>query len=274
MKLFILFPIILFAQTTFADPLPHPDHIVIVIEENKAIQQIIGNPNAPYINSLAQRGMLFTESYGVTHPSQPNYLALFSGSTHNITNDACLLELSGDNLASNLLSRNLSFVSYAETMPEGSYLGCMFGSYMRKHNPLSNWLALAKLNQPFSAFPQDFDKLPTVSLIVPNLQNDMHDGTIAQGDAWLAHNVEQYAQWALANNSLLVVTWDEDNGTAANHITTIFVGGMIKQGKSSQHINHYTLLRTISDIYGLPALGNSASETSITDVWKKTDAKH
>jgi acid phosphatase len=274
MKLLTLFSLILFTQTTFADPLPRPDHLVIVIEENKAFQQIIGNQNAPYINALAQRGMLFTESFGITHPSQPNYLALFSGSTHNITNDACLLELSGDNLASNLISHNLSFASYSETMPEASYLGCMSGAYMRKHNPLSNWLALAKLNQPYSAFPQDFTKLPTVSLIVPNLQNDMHDGTISQGDTWLSHNLEQYAQWAIANNSLLVVTWDEDNGSAGNHITTVFVGGMVKQGKSAQHINHYTLLRTISDMYGLPVLGISAGESSISDVWKKSDTKH
>lgn len=274
MKLLTLFALVLLAQPAFADPLPRPDHIVLVIEENKAFQQIIGSQNAPYINSLAQRGMLFTESYGVTHPSQPNYIALFSGSTHNITNDSCLLELKGDNLATSLISHNFSFASFSETMPEASYLGCMFGSYMRKHNPLSNWLELAKFNQPFSAFPQDFTKLPTVSLVVPNQQDDMHDGTIEQGDAWLSKNLEQYAQWALTNNSLLIVTWDEDNGSSANHIATIFVGGMIKSGKSSQHINHYTILRTISDIYGLPYIGSSASELSITDVWRSPVLKH
>jgi acid phosphatase len=268
MKLFSFFALILIAQTSFADTLPRPDHIVIVINENKAFQQIIGSRNAPYINSLAQRGMLFTESYGITHPSQPNYLALFSGSTHNIINDSCLLELKGDNLASNLISHDFSFTSFSETMPEASYLGCMSGPYMRKHNPLSNWLELAKYNQPFSAFPHDFSKLPTVSLVVPNQQNDMHDGTIEQGDTWLSQNLELYAQWALSNNSLLIVTWDEDNGSAANHIATILVGEMIKSGKSSQRINHYTILRTISDLYGLPSIGNSAGETTITDVWK------
>jgi acid phosphatase len=145
---------------------------------------------------------------------------------------------------------------------------------MRKHNPLSNWLDLAKFSQPFSAFPQDFAKLPTVSLVVPNQQNDMHDGTITQGDTWLSQNLEKYAQWALTNNSLLVVTWDEDNGASANHIATIFVGEMIKSGKSSQRINHYTLLRTISDLYGLPYIGNSAGETSIIDIWKNPVSKH
>ena len=264
----------LFAHLAFAEPLPRPDHIVIVIEENKAFQQIIDSPSAPYINSLVQRGLLFTESYGITHPSQPNYLALFSGSTHNITNDSCLLELKGDNLASNLFAHHFSFVSYSESMPEASYLGCMSAAYMRKHNPLSNWLALAKLNQPYTAFPQDFAKLPTMSLVVPNQQNDMHDGTIAQGDTWLSQNLDKYAKWAETNNSLLIVTWDEDNGTAGNHIPTLFVGEMVKLGKSAQHINHFTILRTLSDLYGMSYLGNSTGETSIVDVWKKASAKH
>lgn len=78
-----------------AQPLPRPDHIVIVVEENKSFAQIIGNPDAPYINALAMRGALFTQSYGITHPSQPNYLALFSGSTHGISSNTCPLELSG-----------------------------------------------------------------------------------------------------------------------------------------------------------------------------------
>ena len=264
----LLVALILVAHSAIADSLPRPDHIVIVMEENKAFRQVIGNKDAPYINALAQRGVLFTESYGITHPSQPNYLALFSGSTHNITNDSCLLELNGENLASSLIAKNLSFVSYSETMPEGAYLGCMHGAYMRKHNPLSNWLTLAKLNQPYTAFPQDFAKLPTVALVVPDQLNDMHDGSIAQGDVWLAKNIEQYAQWALTHNSLLVVTWDEDDGSDSNHIATILLGAMIKPGQSAQRINHYTLLHTISEMYGLPYLGHSAEEKSISNVWK------
>lgn len=266
----IFIAMMVFVQTAFADVLPQPDHIVIVIEENKSFNQIVGNPAAPYINSLLQHGVLFTNSRGITHPSQPNYLALFSGSTHNITNDACLLELSGDNLASNLFTKNFSFVSYSETLPETAYLGCIAGSYARKHNPLSNWLALAKFNQPFVEFPQDFAKLPTVALVVPNLLNDMHDGSIAQGDTWLAQNIGRYAQWALTHNSLLIVTWDEDNGTVDNQIATIFFGAVVNPGKSSQQINHYTVLRTVSDIYGLPLPGLSASEKSISGIWKSS----
>jgi len=253
-----------------AQPLPHPDHIVIVIGENKSYKQIIGNDDAPYINALAKRGMLFTQSYGVTHPSQPNYLALFSGSTRGITGDVCPLELSGDNLASALLAHGLSFASYSESMPEAGFEDCVYGGYRRKHNPVADWKELAAMNLPFSTFPKNFEMLPTVALVVPDQRNDMHDGSIEQGDTWLAKNIEAYAQWALAHNSLLIVTWDEDNGSADNRVATIFVGAMVRRGSSAQRINHYSILRTIEEMHGLPYLNESAQAKTISDVWQSS----
>ncbi len=253
-----------------AQPLPRPDHIVIVVEENKSFAQIIGNPDAPYINALAGRGALFTLSYGVTHPSQPNYLALFSGSTRGISSNACPLELSGANLAGALLEKGLSFASYAESMPQAGFEGCVYGAYQRKHNPVANWKELVALNQPFSAFPQGFKKLPTVALVVPDQRNDMHDGSVAQGDAWLAKNIGPYAQWAMTHNSLLIVTWDEDDGSADNRVATLFVGPMVKHGSSAQRINHYNILRTIEESYGLPYVGESAQAAPVGGVWQES----
>ena len=251
-----------------AQPLPRPDHIVIVVEENKSYAQIIGNPAAPYINALAKRGVLFTQSYGVAHPSQPNYLALFSGSTHGIASNVCPLELGGDNLASILRAKGLSFISYAESMPQPGFEGCVRGAYYRKHNPVTNWKELATLNQPFSAFPPDFEKLPTVALVIPDQRNDMHDGSVAQGDAWLAKNIEPYAQWAMAHNSLLIVTWDEDDGSEGNRVATIFAGPMITPGNSAQRISHYNILRTVEEMFGLPHLDGSAKAKLIDGVWR------
>lgn len=264
----LLYVVMLLANSAYAaETLPRPHHVVIVVEENKSFSQIIGNHDAPYLNALAQRGMLFTQSYGVTHPSQPNYLALFSGSTQGISSNVCPLELKTSNLGSALLSQGLSFTSYAESMPEDHSV-CMYAAYMRKHNPVSNWKALAAFNQPFTAFPQDFSKLPTVALVVPDQLNDMHDGSIARGDAWLAQNIERYAQWALTHNSLLIVTWDEDDGSEGNRVATLLVGERVKSGKSAQRINHYTVLRMLSEMYGLPILNESNKEKSITDVWQ------
>jgi acid phosphatase len=259
---------LLVAQSALSSELPRPDHIVIVIEENKSLTQIIVNREAPYINELAKRGALFIQSYGVTHPSQPNYLALFSGSTRGITSNICPLTFSGDNLASLLQEKGLSFTSYAESLPEAGYDGCYYGAYMRKHNPAANWKELVKVNQPFSAFPTDYAQLPTVALVVPDQRNDMHDGSIEGGDAWLKKNIEAYAQWAMKHNSLLIVTWDEDNGSSNNRIATIFVGAMVKPGQYKQRINHYNLLRTIEDMYGLPYMGESAAANVAIEIWK------
>ncbi len=259
---------LLLAPAVHAAALPRPDHVVIVVMENKAYSQIIGSDGAPFINDLAKRGALFTRSYGVTHPSQPNYLALFSGSTRGIGSNACPLELQGENLAGALLARGLSFASYAESLPEAGFEGCVYGAYMRKHNPAANWKELSAHNLPFGAFPQDYAQLPTVALIIPDQRNDMHDGSIAQGDAWLARNIGPYATWAMAHNSLLIVTWDEDDNWHGNRIATIFAGAMVKPGQSAQRINHYTVLRTLAEMYGLPRLGESAKEKPIAGIWR------
>ncbi len=115
--------------------------------------------------------------------------------------------------------------------------------------------------------------MPTVAFVVPNQSNDMHDGSIAQGDTWLAKNVDQFAKWALTHNGLLIVTWDEDSGSSGNHIATLFLGGMVNPGYSAQHINHYTILHMISEMYGLPYLGHSSGEKTISNIWKSTNHK-
>jgi phosphatidylinositol-3-phosphatase len=263
-----LLTILLVAQPALSSELPRPDHIVIVIEENKSFNQIIGNREAPYINKLAKSGALFTESYGVTHPSQPNYLALFSGSTRGVMSNICPLTLSGDNLASLLRAKGLSFTSYAESMPQAGYDGCYYGAYMRKHNPVANWKELTASNQPFSAFPTDYAQLPAVAFIVPDQLNDMHDGSIERGDAWLKQNIERYAQWAMKHNSLLIVTWDEDDGSSDNRVATIFVGAMVKPGRYKQRIDHYNVLHTIEEMYGLVYLNESAKVQAVTGVWE------
>jgi acid phosphatase len=267
MKRFILISCLLAAQAVAA-PLPRPDHIVIVIEENKGHSAIIGNRDAAYINALAASGALFTQSYAITHPSQPNYLALFAGTTFGLSSDACPLELVGDNLASVLLAKKRSFAVYSESLPGAGAPDCRSGAYHRKHNPLANWAELAAYNLPFSAFPQAFSRLPTVALVVPNQRNDMHDGTVAEGDAWLRENIGPYAEWAIKHNSLLILTWDEGDAIEGNRVATIFVGAMVKRGQSAQRINHYNVLRTIEEMYRLPYLNESAQASAITGIWR------
>lgn len=106
-----------------------------------------------------------------------------------------------------------------------------------------------------------------MSFVIPNLNDDMHDGSIAQGDSWLQSNLSSYATWAQQNNSLLIVTWDEDDYTESNQIPTIVVGAGVAPGQYSETINHYNLLATLEQMYGLNKVGSSATAAPITDIW-------
>lgn len=262
---------VILTPDTHADQLPRPDHVVVVVEENRGYSQIMNMRNAnSYIHALARRGMLFTQSYGVTHPSQPNYLALFSGLTQGVTLNSCPHTFDSGNLASSLLSKGLSFASYSESLPAVGDLSCMTGAYQRKHNPVANWQGTrlpAELNRRFTDFPKDFSRLPSVSFVIPDQDNDMHDGGFEAADDWLKKNIAPYVDWAMNNNSLLILTWDEDNYQEGNHIVTILVGPMVKTGSSDQRIDHYSVLRTLLDFYGLPALGACRNAEAIRDVW-------
>ncbi|MDX8385466.1 MAG: alkaline phosphatase family protein [Gallionella sp.] len=263
----------LFANIACAAALPRPDHVVIVIEENRGYSQIMDKRNSDsYIHALANRGALMVQSFGVAHPSQPNYLALFSGSTQGVRRNSCPHRFNGDNLASSLMDAGLSFASYSESLPAEGNLSCSSGDYKRKHNPLANWQETGHLpastNLRFADFPQDFPELPTVSFVIPDQANDMHDGGFQEADAWLKKNIDPYVEWAYKHNSLLILTWDEDNYRENNHIYTAFIGPMVKPGISMQRVNHYSVLRTLMDFYGLPPIGESLSAEPITGIWK------
>jgi acid phosphatase len=239
------------------------------MEENHGYSEIIGSPDAPYINSLATQGASFTNSHAITHPSQPNYLDLFSGSDQGVDSDDCPQTFSTDNEESELLAAGKTFAGYSEGLPKKGDEICGMGEYARKHVPWTDFTNdPPKYNLPFTKFPTNYAKLPAVSWVIPDLLDDMHDGTIQEGDTWLQTNLSAYLAWAQTHNSLLIVTWDEDQGTQANQIPTIFVGPMVKPGQYGEKINHYNVLRTIEDMYGLTPLGNSATAKPIKDVWQ------
>ena len=258
-------------------PLPKPDHIVIVIEENHSFAQIIDSPAAPYLNSLARKGALLTNSYGVTHPSQPNYIALFAGTIDGVSRNSCPTSLTAANLRSTLALVDRTFAGYAEDLPTAGAVDCVVGAYARKHNPWVNWQSSsintvpAEDNRPFSDFPADFTRLPTVSFVIPNQLNDMHDGKdpdrIQRADQWLHTHLDRYVEWAQTHNSLLIITWDEDNGKSDNHIPTILVGPMVRPGRYGEPLDHYGLLRTITEMYGAKPIGLSRQAFPLSTIW-------
>jgi len=314
--------------------LPHPDHVVIVIMENHSFGQIIGNSAAPNINALAAEGAnivnaatdpiaVMSGSHALRHPSQPNYLELFSGNHQGVLQDgrpgtsseplSPSLPFNTPNLGASLLAAGLTFATYSENLPSVGFDGDSYttdpakSQYQRKHNPVANWQAADapanhhlpfSANQPFSAFPNDaagYAALPTAVFVVPDQQNDMHDGSITQGDTWLkAHILDGYYQWARTHNSLLILTFDEDaNNTLTNQVATIFAGALIKAGNYPEaNINppdartqdggiitptgtamtHYNVLRTVEEMFGLAPIGGSANTPPVTDVFRAPDA--
>jgi hypothetical protein len=268
-----------------------PDHIVVVIEENHGYDQIVGAPSAPYINELMSESAVFTDAHGVTHPSQPNYLALFSGSTQGIPADQCLFDLtpySTPNLGAALIAKGYTFKGFAQSMPAPGFLECDYlisqltGGvvYGRKHCPWVNWQGNKSnnfpdsLSQPMTAFPKDFNQLPTVTFVVPDMDHDMHNigkpgdpAAISRGDQWLKENIGAYVEWAKTHNSLLIFTFDEDQFTPRNRILTMFAGGNINPGKYAEKINHYNVLHTIEKMYGLP-FSNTGDSSTIAGIWK------
>lgn len=286
--------------------LPIYDHVVVVVEENKDYDQIIGNLHeAPFINKLKAQGASFTRMYGEEHPSQGNYFWLLSGSNHHVGFDDFPppIPIDASNLADRLIQMRkapttgqpLSFTGYAEDLPtedlEAHFNDCRGDRrcrYVRKHVP---WISFKHVprssSQPFSDFPTDFCNLPTVAFVIPNLVHDMHDGTIRAGDKWLERHLGPYAEWAKKNNSLLIITFDENNDRSKyrgltkpyvriptidspdfpeleyrrdikNRIATIFVGAHIRSNEEyseGRGITHVNILRTIEAMYGLPKSG-------------------
>ncbi|MEV7177912.1 alkaline phosphatase family protein [Kitasatospora sp. NPDC093679] len=261
--------------TAQAATLPTPDHVVVVVMENHAYSQVIGSSSAPYLNNtLKAGGANLTQSYGLTHPSEPNYYQLFSGSNQGRTDDSCVTvgSISAPNLASELIAAGKTWASYNEGLPSQGSTVCSSssGKYAQKHNP---WFGFSNVPtstaKTMTQFPTDYTTLPKVSFVVPNLCNDMHDCSVSTGDTWIQNNLSAYATWAKTHNSMLVVTFDEDNKLSGNRIPTIFYGEHVAAGSSTATTyNHYNTLRTLEDLAGLTShAGNAATASDITGIW-------
>ncbi|MFD9390734.1 alkaline phosphatase family protein [Streptomyces sp. NPDC060000] len=261
------------APAAQAAALPTPDHVVVVVMENHAYSQVIGSSSAPYLNNtLKAGGADLTQSYGLTHPSEPNYYMLFSGSNQGRTDDSCVPvgSLSAPNLASELIAAGKTWASYNESLPSQGSTTCSSGNYAQKHNP---WFGFSNVPtstaKTMTQFPTDYTTLPKVSFVVPNLCSDMHDCSVSTGDTWIKNNLGAYATWAKTHNSILAVTFDEDNKLSGNRIPTVLYGQHVTPGSSSSTTyNHYNVLRTVEDLAGLSAhAGNAASASDITGIW-------
>ncbi len=281
-----------------AQPVPRPDHIVIVIEENRSygkIKDYMKDEPGSFLRELVNRGASFENFFAWYHPSQPNYILLFSGNNQDVTNDdKPKSHFSATSLAGALTKAGRTFAGYSEDLPSIDFDNAQSGLYVRKHCPWTNFDDVEKLSSlPFTSFPKDaagFEKLPTISFVIPNLKNDMHgtnlfelvfsEPLIKDGDDWLRANLKNYAEWAMAHNSLLIVTWDESHKQLTepnethpekdqNRIATIIFGQVVEPHTLSKNrYTHLDLLRTLEAMYEIPPLGRSKDAKVINDIWR------
>ena len=260
---------------------PAFSHVFIIVMENEAYEQIIGNSSAPYLNSLAQRYAVATNYYGVGHPSLQNYIALVGGDTFGISTDCTDCFVNAPNLVDQLEAAGKSWKAYMEDMPSPCFLGDWGTLYRQKHNPFIYFDDIrqdaARCNKivPFSQFDADLraGALPDYVWITPNMCHDIHDCALKDGDAWLQTWVAKIlASPAWQQGGVLFITWDEaplrdSSGccqyAAGGHILTLVLSPLGRAAyRSPVAYDHYSLLRTIEESWKLPPLAKAACACS------------
>ena len=257
----------------------HYKHVIWVWMENHSYSTIIGSSQAPYINSLASQCGLATNYHNISHPSLPNYIAGTSGLPYSgLTQFASDCNPMGSCVTSapSIFGQGETWKSYEETMPSNCY-GQNFGEYAVRHNPAPYYTTLQGCSTddvPYTQLSTDLsdNTLPAFSFITPNVIDDMHDGTVPDGDNWLASNMPAiFNSPEYQNGSTAVfITWDEGEGGTSNtcarnttdvgcHVATLVISPSTVPGTVSGTLfNHYSLLGTAEQLLRLPKLGQAA----------------
>lgn len=255
-------------------------HVVLVMEENKDYPRIVGSPEAPYLNRLASTYGLatrYSSGYPTGWPSLPAYLMLLSGSTQGVTSDCAprSCPVAGTNVFHQLAQAGQQWRVYAESEPFNCDPVGVVGNYAARHAPAPYFLDEATncarwdvpLGTPSSgAFQRDLaaGALPALSLVTPDLRHDMHNGTVAQGDAWLANWVPKILAGRdyKRGDTLVVITFDEGSENT-NHIATVVVSPTTTRVRDATPYTHCSLLRTVEDVLGVGRLGCAVSAQSM-----------
>jgi hypothetical protein len=266
---------------------PAYKHVIWIWMENHSYGDIIGNSSqAPYINSVASECGLATNYHNLSHPSLPNYVGATSGlAVANLTpfDPDCNPTGSCVTSAPSIFGQGESWKAYEESMPSNC-LGSNSGEYAVRHNPPPYFTSLsgcATFDVPYTQLATDLagNALPAFSFVTPNLIDDMHDGTISDGDSWLSSNLPTILNSPeyTSGSTAVFITWDEGSGgstgencasnttDASCHVATIVISPSTPAGtQSSTLFSHYSLLGTAEQLLGLPLLGQAASATTMT----------
>lgn len=283
--------------SVLAAPPPAPlDHVFLIVLENRGYASVIGNADMPTINALARRYGLATDSHGVAHPSLPNYVALITGDTWGSHSDAPSQRFDHPSLAGQLEAAGLSWKGYMQGLPSAGYTGDYAGQpvlYAKKHDPFMLIPAIAgdprraRRVVPLTQLGADLEtgQAPTFAFIVPDLCHDMHGAPSCTGtqaldragdafvDTWV-HRIMTSSAWS--GHAAIVITFDEAPeglasvlGLGANHIALIVITSDGPRGvRLSSRTDHYSLLRTLEDAWGLPRLGRAQNAGSMAPLFR------
>jgi phospholipase C len=234
------------------------EHVVLVVLENHSYDQVAHS--SPYLNALAHECGLAASYRAITHPSLPNYLALTAGTTAGIDSDCTRCSADVGSIFQQLGG---AWRTYAESLPSPGFPGFSSGNYAKKHNPAAYFPAIAA-TYARNAVPLTasfVDRLARFTLVVPDLCNDEHDCGVDTGDRWLATWIPRVLRATAyrQGGTALFVTYDEGTDSD-NHVYTVAVAPSVLRGTvATAAFDHYSLLRTIETMLGLPCLANACT---------------
>jgi phosphatidylinositol-3-phosphatase len=247
-----------------ADQRPAVRHVIVIVMENRSYSDVIGR--APYITRLARHCGLATNYHATAHPSLPNYLAMTSGSTHGIASDCSPAECAvrGRSIFSQAAAHHLGWRSYAQSMPAACDTASG-GLYAARHVPAVYYLGLRadcrrhvrRLGRLGSGHLHDAlngGHAPAYIFVTPNMCNDMHDCPASAGDRWASRWIRMMrrSRTYRAGHTAILLTWDEDDGSAGNRVPLVVVSPYTPAGRtSSRPLNHYSLLRASEHLLGI-----------------------
>jgi phosphatidylinositol-3-phosphatase len=262
-------------------PFDRPARIAVLVLENRSYDEVIGNPEAPYLNGLARRYALATGYYAIGHPSLPNYIALLGGSTFEIRSDCDGCDVEARSLVGQLDAAGLSWKAYFEDLTSNRRPGPRTAAYTPYYNAFVYYEGIRSTALGRSRVV-DFDELrsdlrhrtlPRFSWIAPGVRHDGHSSSLRAADRFASQLVPQILR-ALGPRGVLFVTWDEgarsdwtgaDGRRGGGHVALIAAGGDARRGATtSVPANHYALLRTIETAFDLPPLGRAAGAPLLT----------
>lgn len=283
--------------TPEATPTPLPlvpdfSHIVIIIFENKEYGSVIGNGDMAYFNLLASSYTLLNQHYTPAHPSLPNYLSLIGGDTFGIFDDCDFSDcyINAQTLPDLIEASGRTWKTYQDDMPSPCFTGNTL-RYVRKHNPFiffdsirTNKERCERSVVPLTQLDIDIAAadLPNFIFITPDICYSAHDCTLNLADGWLKEQMDKLypALESTAEPYLMILTWDEGQGThsccgmpelAGGRVATVFISPQVRENfQDNTPYSHYSILKTISEAWGLPYLGHAADAetTLITAPWK------